>query len=150
MDETCSYAADKNIVKQFGLQNYLPYQTESLVESGCISCKEPQDYNQQNYNDQQDADDVTEICERLYEESGKCETNVASTYYPNTYGCEFIKSLKASGTRMSNHSRAIPAKVFATLFCATTVLFGGVAYHLHQKVQRTDVSLTADDNGQLA
>ena len=150
MDQTCSYAADKQIVNKFGLNNYLPYQTESLVGSGCISSKEPSDYNEQNYNDQQDADDVTEVCKRLYEESGKCETNVQSTHYPNTYGCDFIKSLKASGTCMSNKSMAVPAKVFATLFAATTVIFGGVAYHLHQKVQRTDVSLTADGNGQLA
>jgi hypothetical protein len=150
MDETCSYAADKQIVNKFGLSNYIPYQTESLVDSGCISCAEPTDYNQQNYNDQQDADSVTEVCERLYEESGKCETNIASTYYPNTYACEFIKTLKASGTRMSNKSMAIPAKVFATLFAATTVIFGGAAYFLHHKVQRAEVSLTADENGQLA
>jgi hypothetical protein len=150
MDETCSYPANQNIVSKFGLTNYIPYTTESLIDSNCISCKEPSNYNNKNYNDQQDADEVTEVCERLYEESGKCETNIQSTYYPVTYACEFIKTLKASGTRMSNKSMAIPAKVFATLFAATTVVFGGVAYHLHQKVQRTDVSLTAQENGQFA
>ncbi|KAL3796418.1 hypothetical protein HJC23_004215 [Cyclotella cryptica] len=149
MDETCSFAAPQGIYNKFSLGKYIPYQTESLVESGCISCAEPKDYDQQNYNDQQDADSVTEVCERLYEESGKCETNM-NIYYPNTYACEFIKSLKASGTKMSNKSKAIPAKVFAGLFATTTIIFGGVAYFLHQKVQRVGVSLNADDNGQLA
>jgi hypothetical protein len=149
MDETCSFAAPQGIYNKFSLGKYIPYQSESLVESGCISCAEPKDYNQQNYNDQQDADDVTEVCERLYEESGKCETNV-NIYYKNNYGCEFIKSLKASGTKMSNKSVAIPAKIFATLFAATTVIFGGIAYFLHHKVQRGSVNLHADENGQLA
>ena len=151
MDETCSYAADQKIVKNFGLSNYLPYHTQSLIDSGCISCKEPQDYNDQNYNDQQDEDQITDVCERLYKGSGKCETKVASASYPVTYGCDFIKSLKASGTRRTSNNAAVPARVFATLFAVTTAIFGGVAYHLHQKVQRSSgVNLNPDQDGQLA
>lgn len=170
MDEMCSYPADKNMISKFGLSNYLPYQSESLVGSDCISCKELKEYDGQNYqnynyngqggqgqnywngNDQQDADEVSETCERLYEDAGKCETNVQSAYYPNTYACDFIKSLKASGSTMrSSKSVNVSARVFASLFAVTTIVFGGVAYFLHQRVAKGgDVSLTGNENGQLA
>jgi hypothetical protein len=112
------------------LGKYIPYQTKALVKSGCISCTEPKDYDQQNFYDQQDANAITKVCERLYEEFGKCATNL-NIYYPNMFAREFFKYLKAFGTKMSNMSQSIPAKVFVGLFATSTVIFGSVAYFLH-------------------
>lgn len=38
----------------------------------CLSCKE--DADDENQNDEADEDDVNEMCERIYEESAKCES----------------------------------------------------------------------------
>lgn len=153
MDETCSYAAPSGTYEKFSYGAALPYSEESLIEDSCISCKEPQDYDDQNNGDQEDEDEVLEVCERLYEDAGKCESGLADgvTYYPNTYGCDLISSLKAPG-KMNGASKSSPsaAKVFAGLFAATTIVFGGVAYYLYQKAARANVDLSSTEGGAMA
>jgi len=151
MDEACSYAAPSGTYEKFSYGKALPYSTTSLVETTCISCKEPQENN--NNGDQQDADKILEVCEQLYEASGKCEASLPSgtTYYPNTYGCEYIKSLHAPGkTKSANSSSAKASTVFAVLFAASTIALAGVAYHFHQKANRSNVDLSKEDGGALA
>ena len=152
MDETCSFGAPSGIYEKLNYGQTLPYSSENLIDSNCVSCKEPAEYDENNNGDQQDADEVTEVCERLYEESGKCETNLGSvTAYPNTYACDFIKTLKAGGGTITAKNSAIPAKTFAGIFAVTTVMFAGVSYWLHQKLQRSNVNLAdSGDDGQLA
>merc|ERR1711862_549679 len=89
---------------------------------------------------------VKEFCERLYEEAGKCETNL-NVYgvYPNTMGCQFISSLGKTSVMSSlaattkNHTAA----VLASLFAVTTVVFAGVSYHFHKKNQRATIGLNS-------
>lgn len=152
MDETCSWPAPSGTYEKFSYGQALPYSTQSLIEDNCISCMEPKDYNEQNNGDQQDEDEVLEVCERLYEESGKCESGLADgvTYYPNTYACDFIKSLKAPGKMNTSKSSVSASKVFAGLFAATTVVVGGVAFYLYQKAQRNNVDLSNADGAALA
>jgi len=152
MDETCSFGAPSGIYEKLNYGQTLPYSSENLIDSNCVSCKEPAEYDENNNGDQQDADEVTEVCERLYEESGKCETNLGSvTAYPNTYACDFIKTLKAGGGTITAKNSAIPAKTFAGVFAVTTVMFAGVSYWLHQKLQRSNVNLADSGvDGQLA
>jgi len=166
MDETCSYEAPKGIFSTITGQA-LPYSSESLIESGCVSCKEPVEYDENNNGDQQDEDEVLEVCERLYEQSGKCESNLAAvsqTYgmYPNTFGCDFINGLTVSGkSRISwnsiqntahsiqNTASHVTAKALAGVFAASTVFFAMTAFYLHKKSNRSNVNL-ASDNGALA
>jgi len=148
MDETCSSPAPDGIYEKVTLGQSLPYSKKNLIDSSCVSCAEPKEYDNQNYYDQQDADEVTDVCERLYEASGKCETGL-SIYYPNTYACEFIKSLKASGKSFSVPAVVVTARTLAGVFAATTVIFGGVAYLFHTKAQRGGVNL-AGQGGQMA
>ena len=153
MDETCSYPTPDGTYEKFNYGQSLPYATESLIDSECVSCKEPQDEdNQNNGDDQQDEDEVLEVCERLYEDAGKCESGLDSgvTYYPNTYACEFIQTLKAPGKMSGAKSTVAASKVFAGLFAATTVVFAGVSYYLYQKARRSNVHLTSQDGGALA
>lgn len=147
-DETCSFQADDCLYEKFSYGQSLPYSSESLISSECISCKEPQDANDQNNGDQQDEDEVLEICERLYEDAGKCESGLADgvTYYPTTYGCDFISSLHAPGKMNSaNKSSVSAAKVFAGLFAVTTAIFGAVAFYFHKKQERGNVKLSGQD-----
>ncbi len=143
MDEWCSIEAPKDAFSKFTYGQTLPYSSTSIIENNCISCKEPQDANQQNNGDQQDEDQILEVCERLYEESAKCEEKLPSgtTYYPNSYGCTLVKSLKAPGKASSRSSSGHASKVFAGLFAATTIAFAGVAYYFYQKAERTNVAL---------
>lgn len=151
MDETCSYEAPSGTFENFNYGQSLPYSSESLIGDECVSCKEPADDDDNNDGDQDDEDAVLEICERLYEDAGKCESGLAQgvTYYPNTYGCTFIDSLHAPG-KMSSSKSSVPAsKVFAGLFAATTAVFAGVAFHLYKKSSRQNVALSGSD-GTLA
>ena len=151
MDETCSWPAPSGTYEKFSYGVALPYSTENLIDSEFVSCKEPQDANDNNNGDQEDEDEVLEICERLYEDSAKCEEGLADgvTYYPNTYGWAFLKSLKAPGKMNSSKSSVSAAKVFAGLFAATTVVCAGVAFYLYQKNARSNVKLNEND-GTLA
>lgn len=149
MDEWCSIEAPKGAFAKFNYGRSLPYSDTSLIENNCISCKEPQNYNEQNNGDQNDADNILEICERLYEQSAKCEQKLPSgtTYYPNTYGCNLVKSLKAPGRGKGSGSAA---KVFASLFAICAIAFAGVAYYFHEKSQRSNVALVEEPAGEGA
>jgi hypothetical protein len=157
MEETCSFDAPQGIYAKITGQS-LPYSSESLISNQCVSCKEPTNYDNNNNGDQQDEDQVLEVCERLYEQSGKCETNLAAVnnangyMYPNTYGCDFIKGLTVSGkTRISFNQVAssVTPKALAGVFAATTVFFGATAFYLGKKLQRSNVNLVSE-NGAMA
>merc|ERR1711981_1222748 len=94
-EETCSQFADE----YGGAMTYealtygksLPYGESTMIGSECMSCKEPQDVDQNNNNDQEDEDEVKESCEQLYEQSGKCEAELSGyIQYPNNNGCNFM------------------------------------------------------------
>lgn len=155
-DEWCSTKAPSDAFSKFSYGQELPYSQssgQSMIDSNSISCKEPQDQNDQNNGDQNDADEILEVCERAYENAAKCEDSLSSdvVYYPNTYGCSLINSMKKpgkNGTRSSGHSSA--AGVFVGLFAVTTVAFAGVAYYFYQKAERSNVSLSETGEGAMA
>ena len=149
MDETCSYAAPSGTYEKLFYGNKLPFSKDSLVTNSCVACKEPSNYENNNYYDQQDADDVLEVCQRLYEDAGKCESDLAGTIpYPNTYGCDFIKTLPR-GTWSITKAASVPAKTFAGIFAITTVAFGALSVLLHKKNQAKD-GLSQDLSTSLA
>ena len=113
---------------------------------------EPKEYDENNNGDQDDEDEVVEVCERLYEDAAKCEDKLAdgTTYYPNTYGCEILKSLKKPGKMGTQSSGVSAAKVFAGLFASTTIVLGGVAYYMYDKSRRSNVALSGADAGAMA
>jgi len=155
-EETCSQFADE----YGGAQTYetltggktLPYADSTMIGSECMSCKEPEDADQNNDNDNEDEDQVKEGCERLYEASGKCEAELASSgmvTYPNNYGCNFmegIKIVRKNGVVVSGPgSQSTTASVFIGLFAASFFLLGGYAYHLRTKVERAKVDLVSEE-----
>ena len=148
-EETCSYPAASGTYEALNYGQSLPYAKKSLIDNTCYSCKEPKEQDYQNYWDQQDEDEVTEICERMYEMSGKCEENIQGLpygVYPNNMGCDFLNNIKSQSVL----SRAVPAKVFASLFAVTTVALAALTVHLHKKSRMNSVNLVADNTAALA
>lgn len=148
-EETCSFPAESGLYEALHYGTSLPYAKESLVDYSCISCKEPSDVDYNNYWDAQDEDEVTEVCETLYADAGKCEENLGggNGYFPyrNNLGCNFIKSLKTPSI-FSRASSNVPAKVFAGIFAATTALLGAFAIFTFKRSKRQNVSLASESS----
>lgn len=150
-DETCTEFADDNggtttFASQYGTS--LPYASESIIGYECMSCKELQDANQNANGDNADQDNVREICEQVYEQSGKCESRVSGTYYPNENACSFIEGIKIirqDGKIETSSSRAsTTATVFIVLFAIGFFLLGGYVYYLKTKLDRAKINLASE------
>eukprot|EP00580_Thalassiosira_gravida_P007930 CAMPEP_0201636378 /NCGR_PEP_ID=MMETSP0493-20130528/8560_1 /ASSEMBLY_ACC=CAM_ASM_000838 /TAXON_ID=420259 /ORGANISM="Thalassiosira gravida, Strain GMp14c1" /LENGTH=407 /DNA_ID=CAMNT_0048108469 /DNA_START=56 /DNA_END=1279 /DNA_ORIENTATION=+ len=151
-EETCSQFADEYGGREtFAAMSYgksLPYSDSTMIGTECMSCKEPQDANDDNNgDDDQDADEVKEGCEQLYEAAGKCEGGLSGTVaYPNNYACNFMQGIKivrkngaivrGAGTQNTT------ASVFIGLFACSFVLFGGYVYYLKTKLDRAKINLS--------
>lgn len=142
-EETCSYPAPSGTFEALNYGSALPYSKQSLIDNTCMSCKEPTEQDANNYWDNNDEDEVTDVCERMYEMSGKCEENLKNLpygTYPNNLGCDFVKNIRSNTIIPA----AVPAKVFAGIFAATTVLLGALTVHLYKKSKRANVALAGD------
>ena len=172
-EETCSEQAASGTYEKMFYGQALPYSSTSIIESKCLSCKVPteNDANQNNNangyyyqngqmyqqeaqenNQDQEAAEVTESCGNLYQQSVRCEESLhLSGVYPDTRACKFIHNLKdygggtLSSLRNGVHA-AIPAKVLAGLFAATTAGFAGYSAYLNQKLKRSRVALVHGGN----
>lgn len=91
----------------------LPYSSSALISTGCESCS--------GYNDNGEFE-ISEMCMRMYENSGKCETGMESVSYngKDESGCEFIASLMPAST--GGASAAVGWTIFAF------VVIGAAAY----------------------
>jgi hypothetical protein len=148
-DEGCSAKATETDIYSTLFGKELPFSSESIVKNDCISCKEVQeDDGNNNANDEADEDQVIEFCEELYDTSGKCETNVASTAtYPDESACEYINKilprLEANSKSISSGSSTsgTAAKAFAWIFACTTIALGAYAFLLFRKLRRSKTNL---------
>jgi len=158
MDETCSFSAPDGIYKKLSGGKALPYSTTSLIGHECMSCMDTAADAAEDANGENQAATL-EICQNLYQASGKCEKNMnLNGAYPTTGACDFIKGLNHWGkTRIAaeykEFARHITANVLAGVFACTTVLFGGVSYFIHRRLMgggRKSVGLVADADGAMA
>lgn len=152
-EETCSQFADdysgKNTYMSL-MGSSMPYSETTMIGTECMSCKEPQDADQNNDNDNQDADEVKEGCEQLYEASGKCESGLSGVaQYPNTAACNFmegIKIVRKNGVVVSGPGTVnTTASIFIGVFAASFILLGGYAYYLKTKLDRAKVNLVSEE-----
>ena len=152
-EETCSQFADDYEGKTTYMSlmgQSMPYSETTMIGTECMSCKEPQDADQNNDNDNQDADEVKEGCEQLYEASGKCESGLSGVVqYPNTAACNFmegIKIVRKNGVVVSGPGTVnTTASVFIGIFAASFILLGGYAYYLKTKLDRAKVNLVSEE-----
>jgi len=152
-EETCSQFADDYSGKTTYMSlmgSSMPYSETTMIGTECMSCKEPQDADQNNDNDNQDADEVKEGCEQLYEASGKCESGLSGVaQYPNTAACNFmegIKIVRKNGVVVSGPGTVnTTASVLIGIFAASFILLGGYAYYLKTKLDRAKVNLVSEE-----
>jgi len=150
-DDTCTSFADS----YGGATTYsslagssLPYSEASLISMDCISCKEPEDFNNDG-NDAQDADEVIDMCEQIYEGAGKCEKNLQSTGYLSYYNnnaCNYIAGIKVvrkDGIITQVGSKANKtASIFIGIFVVAFVLLAAYVYYLKTKLDRASINLS--------
>ena len=164
-DQACSARADSSAYadKHYGVE--LPFSSEPIVESGeCISCKQVDEDNGNNNNNNNNNNngnyyyeelEVTEMCEGIYEQAAKCESNLDISW-PDSSGCEYIQNIlprleKATrGVKSRGSSESSGAAVgFAWVFAITTLIFASYAFFLYRKLDRNRVDLSSSD-GALA
>lgn len=181
-DEDCMYLdaskeVDDYLVKD-GVQAHLSHALlKSTYSDTCIACKEQQEQNENAEGDaQEDADEVIELCEQLYEDAAKCEKHYG---FENGYGnydgyenqlaqeeivCEFMSSLKAGTydeegeiivTGSSSRSRSGKATTGGQKFALTFFILGTVglavyAAMLHSKLVRGGKTNLSHSGGSMA
>ena len=149
-DDTCTTFADED----GGAYTYrmlagesLPYSTQSVITKDCISCHEPEDFNNDG-NDAQDADDVIEFCEQIYTMSGKCEEGLQTTgyvYEANNNACNYIAGIKVVRkdgiiTQVGSAANKT-ASIFIGIFVVAFVLLAAYVYYLKTKLDRASINL---------
>jgi len=147
-DATCETQASSNVFEKYNYGKELPYSNESFVHQRCQSCMAPKE-DRDDDNDNQEEDQVTALCEELYEQSGKCEENLKSknNYSRNINSCTYIHNVLPTLSKVHRtHGRvSLVANVFAWLFFLSTCALAGVVYYLHSKVERSSVNLADQD-----
>ena len=150
-DETCtSFADDSGGTELYSslAGKSLPYSDESLISMDCVSCKEPEDYNNDG-NDEEGEDQVIEMCEQIYEGAGKCEQGLESTGYvssANNNACNYIAGIKVvrkDGIITQVGSKANKtASIFIGVFVVAFVLLAAYVYYLKTKLDRASINLS--------
>mmetsp|Transcript_27425 Transcript_27425/g.79033 ORF Transcript_27425/g.79033 Transcript_27425/m.79033 type:complete len:394 (+) Transcript_27425:59-1240(+) len=149
-DDTCTTFSSSNSF--YALSGYeLPYSDQNLVNTACMSCQENADDDNDN-----DADDVAEMCETMYQMSGKCETNMNLGGYAtaNEAACTYIEGVKiireGGVIRTSTTKKSKGAAIVIGLFTTTAVLLGAYVYYLRTKLGRAKINLSAGGGGAYA
>jgi len=151
-DDTCSSFADE----EGGAEAYsylsagqaLPYAETSLISMDCISCKEPEEYNEDG-NDNEDEDQVIEMCEEIYQAAGKCEQGLEDSgylYEANNNACNYISGIKVvrkDGIITQVGSKANKtSSIFIGIFVVAFVLLAAYVYYLKTKLDRASINLS--------
>jgi len=133
-DDTCTVFADDgdDMFQMVHSGMSLPYSKQSMVSLECMSCG--------GYGE------VNELCQTLYEVSGKCETKM-SVYYPNESACTYLEGIKViredGVIRTSATRKSTAAAVTTGLFLTAAVLLSGYVYYLRTKLGRARINLAA-------
>lgn len=132
-DDTCTTVPED--VTYYSLTgSELPYSNTSIVTSACVTCLEhkEEDNKQQQEGGAADADQVSEACEGLYLEAGKCEAHYPEGMVatPNNNACTYmegIKIIRLDGTiaKAENNKNGVATAfivIFAMAFAGTFIL----------------------------
>ena len=145
-DSMCTKHAPSGTYEKYNYGYSLP--TSPLVSTDSLSCKASNNNNGNNNqnggNGDWNGNNIMEVCEELYEQSVKCESNVKNTQYKDTSGCEMIHSILPQMNASFKSMTGFPvAKFFAWVFGLGFFALGGYVYLLHKKVVRQKTELAA-------
>mmetsp|Transcript_18861 Transcript_18861/g.34127 ORF Transcript_18861/g.34127 Transcript_18861/m.34127 type:complete len:390 (-) Transcript_18861:145-1314(-) len=149
-DDQCTIFADDYGGKETFYTNSagtdMPFYATSVIDYDCISCKEPQEDNNGG-DDAQDADEVIDFCEQIYQQAGKCETGLSSAGISNLNenACNYMEGIKVvrkNGVVQQNSSKANKtASIFIGIFVVAFVLLAAYVYYLKTKLDRASINL---------
>jgi len=142
-DDTCTQFSETSYYALTG--SSLPYSTESLISDECLSCKNvDEDANQDDAAEAEDQ--VKEMCEEIYMDAGKCESDMG-IQYPSEDGCSYIEGIKITrddGIIRTSSTRASKgAAVAIGLFATTAIFLGAYVYYLRTKLGHAKINLSA-------
>jgi len=136
-DSTCTKHAPKGTYEKYNYGYSLP--TQPLVSSTCMSCASSNNNNNDGDNNNNNGNNnnnngISEVCENLYEEAVKCESNIKSTY-KDISGCEMIHNVIPKLSKAMKNIRSPPvAAIFAWMFGIGFFALAGYIFTLHRKV----------------
>ena len=120
----------------------LPYATESIVTPQCVSClnvdQEGNNNNNNNNNNNGNNnanDQVAELCQEVYQFSGKCEENLPSGVVddPNNNACSYINGIQTirEDGMIGSSTRAAAAGASTAFVVLLCVVIFGLAFYVH-------------------
>jgi len=107
----------------------LPYTTSSMIGTEALACKSHNNDNKNN-NNNNGQDQALEVCQKVYQASAKCETNLQIDT-KDTSACPFVNKGVAQVSKAmagdsdgtpSNIAKTVVPTVFASLFAVSTFL----------------------------
>jgi len=145
-DEECTVKDTSNAYKT----NYgeaLPYSSTSILGNECTSCANPFYVEGDDDQNQNDEDEINEMCLELYEQSGKCETNLKIDY-PTTNACNYIHNVVPSMEKLFDGTKMAPTSTLTVFFGVMCAGLLGVCYYLFKNEKTTNINLS-DQGGVL-
>jgi hypothetical protein len=148
-DDTCTtfadeYGGQEAYYRMSGTE--LPYGNSNVISMDCYSCLEPEAQYNYDGNDNQDGDNVNEMCEAIYQQAGKCETELGQYYAQNYNACSYIQGIQVirkNGIIVSSGSKANKtASIFIGVFVVAFVLLSAYVYYLKTKLDRATINLS--------
>jgi hypothetical protein len=136
----------------------LPYTDQSMIGTEALECKSHNNNNNNNGQDQ-----ALEVCQKVYQASAKCETNL-QTSYKDTSACPFVtKGVAQVSKAMAGDSDGTPGRIaktvvptlFAVIFAVSTFLSCGYIYYLRhllsgRAIKTADEGLASQLGGEAA
>jgi len=143
-DDSCTEFDGGDYLSAYGTNAQYDGNT-NLIDQECWSCAEEAGQDEY-YNAQYE---VNEMCETVYEEAGKCETNLnTGEYYQelNENACSYIEGIQtttASGIINGGSAGGNGvATAFIWMFTTSFVLLGSYVYYLKTKLDRGRINLS--------
>ena len=147
-DDTCTTMAEYGDEVFANANGYsLPYSASgsSMITSRCIACANNGNNNGDGNNNNNNVQ-ISEMCQDVYKNSGKCETRMAIDY-PNESSCDYIEGIKViredGVIRTSSVRKSKSAAVAIGVFMTLSVLLAGYVFYLRTKLGRAQINLAA-------
>ena len=140
-DEDCSTLSSTSFYALMGYD--LDYYKNSITSYKCMSCKEAVAEDAED-GDEEDADEVIEMCETLYQSSGKCEqSGVLSGDQTFCSYIDTIKILRSDGSYDLNvlNEGSKVAGAFVGIFVSISALLSAYVYYLKEHWSQKKINL---------
>uniref|UniRef100_A0A7S3V4C9 Uncharacterized protein n=1 Tax=Chaetoceros debilis TaxID=122233 RepID=A0A7S3V4C9_9STRA len=157
-DASCTTAAPEGTYERYHYGYPLPFSQKSIVDEKCISCANDDgndsnnnnnnnkynNYNTNNYGYYKKAyyqnQEPSEMCEELYNRSGKCEKHLElrNSYNQDNGACDYIHKIIPALENVYRRNGAIGgmAAIMAAIFALSTIGACFAAFYFYREVDR--------------